>query len=180
MTIEQIIFYVMASITLGSALYVALSANLVRSIFMFFLTLFSLAGLYVFALADFVAITQVVIYVGGVLVLMLFAFLLSNKALLNDLKKHTTGLITFHNLPAFLVAAIFLIVLVNGTLKSGIDQLSWINAAGSNTFQPTDYTIQNIGINLMTRYLLPFEVISILLLMALIGAAHLARKEKKE
>lgn len=179
MTIEQIVFYVMAIISLGSAGYVAMSENLVRSIFMFFLTLFSLAGLYIFALADFVAVTQVVIYVGGVLVLMLFTFMLSKKEVLSTLKGQATGFITFRNFPAFLVAIGFLIILVNSVLKSKIDQLDWIKSAANNTFQPSDNTIQNIGINLMTRYLLPFEVLSVLLLMALIGAAHLARKDKK-
>jgi NADH:ubiquinone oxidoreductase subunit 6 (subunit J) len=79
MTLVKFLFYVMSFIALGSALYVAITENLVRSVFMFFITLFALAGLYVLALADFVAITQVVIYVGGILVLILFAFMLSGK-----------------------------------------------------------------------------------------------------
>ena len=75
MTVEQILFYVLSAIALLSALLVVSLRNFVRSIFLFFLTLFTMAGLFVFALADFVAITQLVIYVGGVLVLMIFAFL---------------------------------------------------------------------------------------------------------
>lgn len=176
---EQIIFYVMVFITLISALYVAISANLVRSVFMFFVTLFGAAGLYVFALADFVAITQVVIYVGGVLVLMLFAFMLSSKELLANINDRQRQWFDLRNAPALLAVILILIVLINVIIKSSPDSLPWILSAENNTFQPTDNTITNIGINLMTRYLLPFEVISILLLMALIGASHLARKEKK-
>ena len=66
MTIEQIIFYVLSAVALISALLVVSLRNFVRSIFLFFLTLFTMAGLFVFALADFVAITQLVIYVGVV------------------------------------------------------------------------------------------------------------------
>ncbi|RYE18148.1 MAG: NADH-quinone oxidoreductase subunit J, partial [Sphingobacteriaceae bacterium] len=83
---EQGIFIFLALITVTSAWYVAASQNLVRCVFMFFVTLFSVAGLYVFALADFVAITQIVIYVGGVLVLMLFTFMLSSKETLEKME----------------------------------------------------------------------------------------------
>lgn len=180
MNIEQVLFYVMGFVALASALLVAASKNLVRSLFMFFVTLFALAGLYVFALADFVAVTQIVIYVGGVLVLMLFAFMLSNKDVLNNLQQHSSKFISVGKLPALLVAVLFLIVLVNAILKAQPDNLQWIKdaAQSGNVIKPGDNMINNIGINLMTRYLLPFEVISILLMMTLIGAAHLARKEE--
>lgn len=174
---EQGIFIFLGIITVVSAWFVAISQNLVRSVFMFFVTLLSVAGLYVFALADFVAITQIVIYVGGVLVLMLFTFMLSSRETLGKLERGKQGFFTLKQLPALLVAAGFLIVLVNAVIKMNPNQLEWIKQATNNTFQPNDNTITNIGINLMTAYLLPFEVISILLLMALVGAAHLARKE---
>ncbi|MGI4021407.1 MAG: NADH-quinone oxidoreductase subunit J family protein [Janthinobacterium lividum] len=173
---EQGIFIFLALITVTSAWYVAASQNLVRSVFMFFVTLFSIAGLYVFVLADFVAITQIVIYVGGVLVLMLFTFMLSSKETLEKLQNKKPAF-TLKQFPAFLVAAGFLIVLVNAILKLHPNQLPWILQAQNNTFHPQDNTITNIGINLMTSYLLPFEAISILLMMALVGSAHLARKE---
>jgi NADH:ubiquinone oxidoreductase subunit 6 (subunit J) len=180
MNIEVILFYVMGFVALASALLVAASNNLVRSLFMFFVTLFALAGLYVFALADFVAVTQIVIYVGGVLVLMLFAFMLSNKAVLNNLQQSNSRFISVGKLPALLVAALFLIVLVNAIYKAQPDSLQWVKAAvqSNNAMKPGDNMINNIGINLMTRYLLPFEVVSVLLMMTLIGAAHLARKEE--
>lgn len=174
---EQGIFIFLSIITVVSAWFVAVGQNLVRSVFMFFVTLLSVAGLYVFALADFVAITQIVIYVGGVLVLMLFTFMLSSRETLGKLERSKQGFFTLKQLPALLVAAGFLIVLVNAVIKMNPNQLEWIKQATNNTFQPNDNTITNIGINLMTAYLLPFEVISILLLMALVGAAHLARKE---
>jgi NADH-quinone oxidoreductase subunit J len=146
---------------------------------MFFITLLSLAGLYVLALADFVAITQIVIYVGGILVLILFAFMLSAKENLNYLAAQEGKFISLGKLPAILLAALFLIVLANVALKSNADNLPWIKQSISikNTIQPDTNMTENIGVNLVTHYLLPFEAISILLMIALVGAAHLARKE---
>jgi len=178
MNIEQIVFYLFAAMVLLSALMVVCLKNLVRSIFLFFITLFCMAGLFVFALADFVAITQLVIYVGGVLVLMIFAFLLSNRELLNNTKAAGSKLLNIHHLPGLLIALLFFLVLTVTLLNADPDKLQWVQQSGSNTLQPSDNTIHHLGINIMTRYLLPFEVISVLLLMALIGAAHLARKEK--
>jgi NADH:ubiquinone oxidoreductase subunit 6 (subunit J) len=178
MSLVQAMFYAMAFITLGSALVVALGKNLVRSIFMFFVTLFGLAGLYVLALADFVAVTQVVIYVGGILVLILFAFMLSGKESLAVVQQQKTPYVTLKKLPAFLLAALFLIVMLNMVFKSDVNNLPWVKVAiQSKNVVPVNGTINNIGISLMTRYLLPFEVISILLMIALVGAAHLSRKE---
>ncbi len=174
---NQILFYIMGFTALASALVVAASKNLVRSVFMFFVTLFALAGLYVFALADFVAVTQIVIYVGGVLVLMLFAFMLSNKETLNNLQNKDSKFITINNMAALLVAALFLIILVNAIIKAQPDNIDWIQRSLRSGTTRTD-NMGNIGVNLMTRYLLPFEVISIVLMMALIGSVHLSRKEE--
>jgi NADH:ubiquinone oxidoreductase subunit 6 (subunit J) len=180
MSLAQVLFYVMAFVVIASALFVAGSKNLVRAIFMFFITLFGLAGLYVLALADFVAVTQIVIYVGGVLVLILFAFMLSGKETLDVLQQQKSKFISLNKLPAILLAALFFVVMINVILKTDADHLPWIKqvTAANAMIKPNDVTVDNIGINFMTRYLLPFEAISILLLMALVGAAHLARKER--
>src|ERR1700733_25881 len=119
----------MGLITLGSALFVAASKNLVRSIFMFFITLFGLAGLYVLALADFVAITQIVIYVGGILVLILFAFMLSGRETLNVLQQQKKSFISANRAAALLLAGLFFIVLVNMIVKVDADNLPWIKKA---------------------------------------------------
>src|ERR1700709_1273310 len=113
MNLAQVLFYVMSFIVLTSAMFVATSKNLVRSIFMFFITLFALAGLYVLALADFVAITQIVIYVGGILVLILFAFMLSGKESLDVIIQQRKSFISISKLPALLLAGLFLIILLN-------------------------------------------------------------------
>lgn len=176
MSTEQIIFYFFAAMVLISAFMVVSMHNLVRSIFLFFVTLFSLAALYVFAFADFVAVTQVVIYVGGVLVLMLFAFMLSNKELLSKINP-VNGLIRINHIAGILVCVLFLFILLNVIIQTDFENLKWIKAA--DQISTNDNTVHLIGIQTMTRYLLPFEVLSVLLLMALVGAAHLARKERK-
>ncbi|TWR24675.1 NADH-quinone oxidoreductase subunit J [Mucilaginibacter achroorhodeus] len=179
MSMIKILFYLMAFITLGSALVVAAGKNLVRSIFMFFVTLFGLAGLYVLALADFVAVTQIVIYVGGILVLILFAFMLSGKEALDKVEVQKNKFISLSNAPAFFLAGLFAVIMLNVIFKAHVDQLPWvIESVKAGNTMPIDGTgINKIGVNLMTRYLLPFEVISILLMVALVGAAHLSRRE---
>jgi NADH:ubiquinone oxidoreductase subunit 6 (subunit J) len=181
MTVVQAMFYLMGFIALASALFVAASKSLVRSVFMFFVTLMALAGLYVLALADFIAITQIVIYVGGILVLILFAFMLSGRETLANLEQQNSRFISISKLPALLLAVLFFIVMINILFKTDANNLSWVKAAiaQKSVITPDDIMVNNIGVNLMTRYLLPFEAISILLMMALVGAAHLSRKEKK-
>ncbi|NCD68504.1 NADH-quinone oxidoreductase subunit J family protein [Mucilaginibacter agri] len=180
MTAANILFDIMSFIALASALYVAASKNLVRSIFMFFVTLFALAGLYVLALADFVAVTQIVVYVGGILVLILFAFMLSGRETLDVLQQPERKVWKVSNLPALLIVGLLFVVLINVILKTDADHLGWVSDSikSKNYIANSGDMTANIGINLMTRYLLPFEVISILLMMALVGAAHLSRKEQ--
>ena len=182
MSLVQLLFYVMSFITLGSAIFVAASKNLVRSIFMFFITLFALAGLYVLALADFVAITQIVIYVGGILVLILFAFMLSGKETLDAIQKHRNQFISANKISSFILAALFFVALLIMIFKIDADNLLWVKNSIklNNVIKPNAVMTDNIGINLMTAYLLPFEIVSILLMMALVGAAHLARKEQSQ
>jgi NADH:ubiquinone oxidoreductase subunit 6 (subunit J) len=182
MTLVQVMFYAMSFIALASAVFVATTPNLVRSIFMFFITLFALAGLYVLALADFVAITQIVIYVGGILVLILFAFMLSGKETLNAITQQRKQFISISNIPAILLSALFLIVLLNMIFKVDANNLDWIKKSVNykNVILPDANMTENIGVNLMTRYLLPFEAVSIVLMIALVGAAHLSRKGERQ
>lgn len=182
MNLIQVLFYLLALIALGSAIFVAASRNLIRSIFMFFITLFALAGLYVLSLADFVAITQIVVYVGGILVLILFAFMLSGRESLSALQQQGKSFLSANKVISFILAAIFFVALVEMILKISPENLAWIKKANANNMQisPDANMTDNIGINLMTRYLLPFEVVSILLMIALIGAAHLSRKERAQ
>ena len=108
--------------------------------------------------------------------LMLFAFMLSNKELLSSLQPIKKSF-KFYQLIGIFICLAFLFVLVSLNLQIDFSNLSWIKS--SNPIMESDNTTHTIGILSMTRYLLPFEVLSVFLLMALIGAAHLARKGKK-
>ena len=180
MTLVKAMFYLMGFIALASALFIAASKNLVRTVFMFFVTLMALAGLYVLAMADFIAITQIVVYVGGVLVLMIFAFMLSGKETLANLQEQKNQFISINKLPALLLAVLFFIVMLNVLFKTDFNSVPWVQLASihKNVITAGDTMTSSIGISLMGHYLLPFEIISILLMMALVGAAHISRKEK--
>ncbi|MFD1769655.1 NADH-quinone oxidoreductase subunit J family protein [Sphingobacterium suaedae] len=182
MSIEEIIFYVFAAMGILAALLLVNIRNTARALFLLFIVLFAMAGLYLFALADFVAITQILVYVGGVLILLIFAFMLSNKELLADLQSTTQRFIALPNWQAFMLALAFLSTLIFVFIGWGKEVPEWIHrsVADGTLIRPSDNNVEALGFKFMTQYILPFEVISIFLMMALIGAAHLSRKEEKQ
>jgi NADH-quinone oxidoreductase subunit J len=159
---SQIVFYFFAALTIGSAAVVVFSRSLIYSIFGLLFTFFGVAALYVFLGADFLAATQMVIYVGGILVLLLFGVMLTHK--LYDLNLKTE---TFQFLPALL-----LIVVVFGMLVLAMTSATWFSGG---VRQPEPTTVA-IGKLFMREYILPFEVASVFLLLALIGAAMIVRR----
>ncbi|MGJ1319411.1 NADH-quinone oxidoreductase subunit J family protein [Sphingobacterium spiritivorum] len=181
MTLEELLFYAFAALAIGSALLVVNLKNTARALFLFFIVLFAMAGLYLFALADFVAITQIMVYVGGVLILMIFTFMLSNKELLKDLQHASGKFLTLPNWQSLILSSAFLIIMITAVLEWQSEVPAWIEQARiNNTFiRPSDNNIQQLGFKFMTQYILPFELIGIFLMMTLIGAAHLSRKEDK-
>lgn len=176
---EEILFYAFAILAVSSALLVVGLKNTARALFLFFITLFAMAGLFLFALADFVAITQILVYVGGILILLIFAFMLSNKELLKDLQQTSGKFISAPHVQSILLIAVFLALMIYGIFQWQAHTPDWItqNIKNEQVILPTDNNINQLGIKFMTQYVLPFEVISVFLLMALIGAAHLSRKE---
>ena len=159
-------FFVFAFITLASAFIVVFSKNVVYSAFSLLFTFFGVAGLYALLQADFLAVTQILIYVGGILVLLLFGVMLTSRVVNVELK---TG--TLQTVPALLLVAV-----VAGTL-SGLFYSSWRQTSAAPVELAT--TTPTLGQMLMTTYLLPFEIASVILLVALIGAAMFARKKPK-
>ena len=166
MDLYTIGFYLFAIITLVSALIVVSSKNILYSGFSLLFTFFGVAGLYVLLTADFVAITQLMIYVGAILVLILFGVMLTTKVISVDLR---SGM--FQTLPAVLVVAA-----LTGTLVGVFCTTDWKVSPNTAGF---DKTAPRIGEMLLGNYLLPFEIASVLLLVALVGAAMIARREKK-
>ena len=163
--LSQIVFYFFAVVTVGSAAVVVFSRSLIRSAFALLFTFFGVAALYAFLGADFLAATQMVIYVGGILVLLLFGVMLTHKLYDLNLKSES-----FQFFPALLI-----VLVVFGTLAFFMVRGNW-HAGGQIPAIPTTAAIGEL---LMKDYILPFEVASILLLIALIGAAMIVRRRSE-
>ncbi len=163
MNVYDLIFYLFAAITVLSAFFVVTNKNIVYSAFFLLFTFFGVAGIYVLLGADFVAIVQLIVYVGGILILLLFGVMLTNKITNVEIK---TGTINIY-------PAVIGVGLLSGSLLAALITSSW------KTF-PTEAplaTTAAIGTMLLQEYALVFELLGIILLIALIGAASIARRE---
>ena len=158
---DNVAFGLIVALTLGSAFVVVLSKQLLYSAIALLFTLFGIAGLYIFMWADFMAGVQIIVYIGGILVLLIFGIMLTNKI--------SSVNISHTSLQKSVGAVISLGVL--GLLIPMILNTSWYQLSSKEPSQTAD----SIGRLLMMEYLLPFEVASLLLLGALIGAAMLSR-----
>lgn len=164
MTIYDFMFYLFAAITLISGFFVVSTRNIIYSAFSLLFTFLGVAGLYVLLGADFIAIVQVMVYVGGILILMLFGVMLTNKITNVQIRTGTLQLV-----PAIIGVGLFAGILANILLNT-----EW---KASNTDIPLKSSVYDLGRYLITDYVLIFEVLGILLLVALIGAATIARKD---
>ena len=173
----NIIFLASAFLTISSSIAMLVVKNIMHSCVFLLGSLVGVAGLYISLGADFVAVTQVMVYVGGVVILMLFAVMLTGgkdfvsraQKLLNLIPamgnkwSYSIGLLT-----AFVFAAtqIYLISKLTGAIK--------VNDPGKSF----ETTVEKLGELLITDHVLPFELSSVLLLGALIGAVIIARPRK--
>ena len=159
----ELVFWTIAALTIMSAAFVVLNNQLIYSAVALLFTLFGVAGIYVFLWADFIAGIQILVYVGGILVLVIFGIMLTNKIKSvrishKSMQQGVGGVVSFW----------FFIFLFIALTKA-----PWVI---SDAVEPIG-TVRGIGVLLLTDYLLPFEIISLLLLGALIGAAVLSRGE---
>ncbi len=164
-TLRDVLFYVFAFLTVAGAAGVALSRNILYSAVGLLTALMGAAALYVFLSADFLAVTQLLVYIGGVLVLILFAVMLTNR--ITDVNVSNTSLGVAGGAAVLLATAPVLVFVAIGT--------PWA-ARVPPELAPTT---REIGNAFLTRWLLPFELASLVLLATLIGAVVIARKELK-
>ena len=169
-TLKNFIFYGFALMTVASALLVVTVRNIVHAAFSLMVTLFGVAGLYVFLQADFLAATQVIVYVGGILVLILFGVMMTSGRL--EMRIHIErGQLLLGGVVALALLTLLLTVIANTP--------AWKNLTDDGTeFPPTTERIGELILD--GPFLLPFEVVSVLLLVALIGAALISRKEVRD
>ena len=159
---SEAVFFFLVAFTLGSALVVVLNNQLLYSAIALLFTLFGVAGLYIFLWADFIAGVQLLVYIGGINVLIIFGIMLTNR--ISSVRLSQTNL--QQGLGGVFAYWIFIIISIV------ISKTSWFQMTSAETSE----TVGQIGTLLMTTYVLPFEAASILLLGALIGAAILSRE----
>lgn len=163
MTINLGIFYMLAAFTVWAAAVVVLGRNIVRAAVALIFTFCGMAALYVLLDAEFLAAVQVLIYVGGITILLLFAIMLTSR-----ISSATARVINDQVILSAVAAAGLLVGLIYAAVR-GIPALS-----GPPRLPET---APFLGRALLTTYALPFEVVSILLLAGMVGAIVLARKE---
>jgi len=164
-TLADLVFWLFAALSVGGAAGVALSRNILHTSLALLFSLMGVAGLYVFLSADFVAVAQVLIYIGGVLVLILFAVMLTNRIGEVNISNTSLGWVG-----GALLAAVTTILVLAVALE-----VPWRVRPG----RPLAVTTATMGNALLQRWLLPFELVSLILLATLIGAIVIARKELK-
>lgn len=166
-TLKSLIFYGFALLTVTSGIVVVTVRNIVHAAFSLMVTLFGVAGLYVFLQADFLAATQVIVYVGGILVLILFGVMMTSGRL--EMRIHIER-------GQLLLGGVIALALLMLLLTTIANTPQWKNIVDEGEqLQPTTERIGTLILN--GQFLLPFEVVSVLLLVALIGAALISRKE---
>jgi len=165
MKMGDLIFVGLALLTVIPGFMVVFSRNIVHAGFSLLFTLLGVAGLYALLGADFLAVTQVVVYIGGILVLVLFTVMMTRIPI---------G-IRRRGLDVHVLAGIFALALF-GLLYKVITGTDWPVQAPTMATATT----AEIGTNFMTNYIFPFEYASLLLLVAMIGAAILIRERRLE
>lgn len=168
-TTIQVVFYFLAVLTLFSGLGTIMSKNPIHSVIYLILTFFSLSAHYILMNAQFLAVVNIIVYAGAIMVLFLFVLMFLNVKEENDeLKKNST-----------IVAA----TVVGGTI--GIILVAMFRQAETEAVNPAFYNsqigmIESLGDFLYRDYILPFELVSILFLVAMVGAVMLGSKAKGE
>lgn len=164
---NQIFFAIVFVVTVGSACIVAFSRNLIYSAFALIGSFAGIAGTFILLSADFVGLTQIMVYAGGILVLTIFAVMLTAK-----IENEETS-----NPIANYKAVVPLVLAFIALMSSIVTTDKWKTVPADELVSQT--TVVEIGKSLLTDYLFPFELISVLLVMAMVGAAIITRRHVK-
>jgi NADH-quinone oxidoreductase subunit J len=159
-------FYFLSALTVLSALMVILSRNPIHSVLYLILTFFTLSGHYILLNAQFLAAVNIIVYAGAIMVLFLFVIMFLNIKQDQEETKANIAKIA----GAIVGGTLFVILL-------GAYRKTLIPSYNPNTFDSQIGMIENLGKMLFRDYLLPFELVSILLLVAMVGAVMLGKRE---
>jgi NADH-quinone oxidoreductase subunit J len=159
----MIIFIFLSLVTLGSAIAVVTNRNILYSAFFLVLAFVGVAGIYVLLEAPFIAVVQILVYIGAIAILIVFAIMLTRKLMSKELEQRN----------AQWLWAVVGSVLLFGVLAWILFQSGWTGPGGA----PPPDPITILGQELLTNYVIPFEIASVLLLAALVGAILIAREK---
>jgi NADH:ubiquinone oxidoreductase subunit 6 (subunit J) len=162
----QVIFYLLALLIVLSALITAFSRNIVYSAFALLGAFLGVVGIYVMLTADFVAMVQLLVYIGGILVLTIFAVMLTQGIADVNVSNRAVGI----------GAGLAVTIVAGAVMLLAIFRTQWHQGA---LVEPVPTTAA-IGDAFLGHYVLPFEIASLILLAALIGAVVISRQETKE
>lgn len=162
----NISFWLITAMVVMSAAYATFAKSILRAAFSLFFTLFGMAGYYVLLGSDFIAVMQVIIYVGGILVLLVFGVLLTNRPWPSPVALSRKTQVVF-SVPVLLLSAVVFYM---------ISQARWIE---SSSLGIPAYTVRELGKLFLGRYLLSLEIAGLTLLLCLVGAAHLLRRRER-
>lgn len=180
------LFWIFAALTGGSAVAVVVSRNIVRTAVGLMFALVGVAGLYFLLHAEFLAAAQLVVYVGGTLILIIFGVMLTSKSPFSKFEPAKIEVIAAVVLGVVMFGA--LVVGVRSALTDGristvastaVAGVGEVGSRGQET-AATEYPVARLGQALLGDYLIPFELASVVLLAVMIGAAYLAKSRKKE
>ena len=164
----EILFYILSTVTLGSAFLTILSKNPIHSAIWLVVCFFSIAGHYALLNSQFLAMVHIIVYSGAIMILMLFTIMLMNLNISDEIAKPIVtkiiATVCFCLIGFFLVTA----------LAQASPALETYSDTGID-FQ----TIQVLGKVLLNEFVVPFEMAAVLLLMAMIGAVLISKKDKK-
>ena len=167
--LDTTLFYIFAALTLGGGILTITRQNAVHSAIALIVSLLGAAGLYLMQHAEFLFVVQIVLYVGGIMLLFLFVIMLVN---LDEAAQHRR----FNSQWALaLVAVAGVGAQVAYFARSGADAFPWAIPTAAPRVSPGN--TEQIADVLFREYLLPFEVASIVLLVAVVGSVFLAKKE---
>jgi len=170
--VNQVAFYIISAIILGGALAMVTSKSLVRSVIWMVVSFIGVGALFVTLGAEFVGAVQIMVYAGGIVVLFLFVIMLVN---IGEMQR--MDYLQRQWLPATLLMCVLLGEL-GFMLWAGSSDTPAPNAAAVDTaLRGLGGNTETIGMVLYTDFILPFEVVSVLLLVAMIGAIYLAKKQ---
>lgn len=164
MTAQLVVFYVLAAVTVVGSLGVVLTRNVVHAAFMLLVALLAVGGIFLVATAEFLALAQILIYGGAVTVVVLFAIMLTRS---NEQPRADHSQKPIAALAAIGIFALLVVAFV-ATDVASLDQATNVGTATESGFEA-------LGLGLFTDWAIPFEMTSLVLLVALIGAILLAR-----